>query len=104
MDALGALGPLAGAMTGRGDGFTDEGPRERGKPANFAEDSHARPGGGQQNSGPDGAPITKPDPSASAAPLRPGAAGSRCGRGSAQPGTDVARVWSTRRAVRCWTA
>ena len=83
---VGALGPLAGAMTGRGDGFTDEGPRERGKPANFAEDSHAGPEGGQQNSGSDGAPITKPDPSASAAPLDPVQPGHGVGEDLRSPG------------------
>lgn len=43
MDALGALAPLAGAMSshaGRGEGLNDGESRERGEPADFVDDHH----------------------------------------------------------------
>jgi hypothetical protein len=73
MDALGALAPLAGAMgtrRGSGDAFTDDGARERGKPADFVDDHH-----GHDEEGADGGKGTggkgdnerKPDPAAAGA-------------------------------------
>lgn len=54
MDALGALAPLAGALGGHGDsgnGFTDDGARERGKPADFVDDPRGHGEGSEADEG-----------------------------------------------------
>lgn len=67
MDALGALAPLAGAMGGHGgsgDGFSDDGSRERGKPADFVDDHHGHDEGSAAEGTGKSDGDKKPDPAA----------------------------------------